>query len=93
MTRAQVWTLFFLVAATAASFWWFSERSTGWKNYRWFQRQIQIQTQQNTKLSRTNKQMRRETMALRYDHRLIEREARDLLTLTREGEIVVNLPR
>jgi cell division protein FtsB len=78
---------------TGASTWWFKEYSAGMQNYEWFQKQLQTQNQKNVKLLQKNQQLRKEITALRYDHRLIEREARDLLTFTREGEIVVHLPR
>lgn len=93
MTRTQAWVLLFLVGLTVASYWWISERSTGLQRYHWFQAQLKQQKETNQELQRTNQRLRREMTALRYDHRLIEREARDLLTLTREGEIVVHLPR
>lgn len=82
-----------LVLVTALSFWWVTERSTGLRSYKWFQQQVQQQRTQNRKMGLENQRLRREMMAMRYDHRMIEREARDLLALTREGEIVVHLPR
>jgi len=93
MTRTQGWILVVLVLATAGSFWWLTERSTGWRNYQWFQHQVVKQRAKNAVMTRENQRLRQEMVALRYDHRLIEREARDLLALTREGEIVVHLPR
>lgn len=93
MTRTQGWIVLVLVLATTLSFWWISEHSTGWRNYQWFQHQVVKQSAANAVMKKENQRLRQEMVALRYDHRLIEREARDLLALTREGEIVVHLPR
>lgn len=93
MTRAQGWILTVLVAFTVVSYGWISRYSTGLHSYHWFQKQIEQQKKTNVSIRRENAQLRKEVTALRYDHRLIEREARDLLALTRKGEIVVHLPR
>lgn len=92
MTRTQGWILLVLVVLTAGTYWWITEYSSGLSSYHWFQGQLKQQHQVNTQIRYENQRLRKEMTALRYDHRLIEREARDLLALTRKGEIVINLP-
>ena len=64
---------------------------SGWGHYLWFRDSLQKQQKLNEKMAQENIRLRKKVMALRYDRRVIERDVRDLLSLTRDGEIIVIL--
>ena len=93
MKRGQKWVLLLLFCCSLGSSWWLLYHSKAAKNHKWFQQKVVQQQKQNADLKRHNQLLKRRVMALKYDHRVIERTARDHLSLTREGEIILILPR
>lgn len=93
MTRLQGWILAIVFIATIAASWTMVTRSKALKNYRYFQAKVVEQQAKNLRSTQKNNRLRRHVTALKYDHRVIEQAARDHLSLTREGEIIVILPR
>ncbi|HAA58431.1 MAG TPA: hypothetical protein DCE42_26950 [Myxococcales bacterium] len=93
MTNKQKWVLLAMMVGTLFVSWTLVKNSSALRNYRWFKAKVVEQKKITAKEQSINEQLRRKVVALQYDHRVIERVARDHLSLTREGEIIVILPR
>ena len=93
MTWKDIGILVLLMGVAGAAVWWVVCESPGPREYRWFVEQISLQRAKVKRMMATNRLLQRRITALRYDHRAIAREARDQLSLSRQGEIVLYLPR
>ena len=92
MTRLQKWMLVLMSFSVVGWGVYTFRYSKAVQNHRWFQAKVLHQSKINRKEEQINWELRRYITALRYDHRVIDQAARDQLTLTRDGEIVVILP-
>ena len=80
-----------MLIGTLSLVWWEIHDSPVVRETKWFKANIESTSKENNALIKRNLRIQQKIIALRYDHRVIEQEARKQLSFSRRGEITLIL--